>query len=161
MEFQDALSPTPTPVQFETVRDVLVRKGRGVWTIAPEATVYDAIAMMDERRVGALIVVQQGRVAGVISERDYARKVILKGRSSRDTLVGEIMTADVISAREDARVDECLQRMTLHRIRHLPVLDGEQLAGLVSIGDLVSSVLRSQAAAVEHLTSYVTGSYPR
>jgi CBS domain-containing protein len=148
-------------LQSETVGSLLTRKGSLVWTVSPEATVYEAIALMDEKRVGALIAMTGTQLAGVISERDYARKVILKGRSSKETRVGDIMSSPVITAAPGSRVNECLRLMADRRIRHLPVMDGADLVGIVSIGDLVNSVLRMQAAAVQELTSYVAGSYPR
>jgi CBS domain-containing protein len=144
----------------ETAADLLAQKGSHVWSIDPEASVFEAVQMMDEARTGALLVISAGRLTGMISERDYARKVILKGRSSRDTRVEEIMSAPAITAVPSDRVTDCLRRMTEHHIRHLPVMDGERIAGVVSIGDLVNAVLAAQAAEMRQLKHYVAGSYP-
>jgi CBS domain-containing protein len=144
----------------ETVRSILKTKGSQVWSLPPEATVYDALAVMAEKQVGALLVISQGKPVGVVSERDYARKVFLRGRSSMDTRLDEIMGSPVITVTPDHTVDECMRIMTHHRIRHLPVMDGEQLAGVVSIGDLVNSIISSQQATIEQLHSYIAGNYP-
>jgi len=147
-------------VPFEPVRAVLTRKGMDVWGIAPSATVFEAIALMDQRRVGALVVLSGAELAGIISERDYARKVILKGRSSKETLVSDIMTKDVITVSLEESVETCLRIMTNNRIRHLPVVDADELVGLVSIGDLVRSIISAQAAVLDHLNNYIAGNYP-
>jgi len=123
---------------LDTLDSVLRFKGRQVWSIAPTATVYEAIARMSEKSVGALLVLSEGRLEGIISERDYARKVILKERSSKDTPVWEIMTDRLITASPNSTVEECMRVMTENRIRHLPVVDGEKVVGIVSIGDLVN-----------------------
>src|ERR1700727_3046342 len=119
---------------LDTLDSVLRFKGRQVWSIAPTATVYEAIARMSEKSVGALLVLAEGRLAGIISERDYARKVILKDRSSKETQVWEIMTDRVFTAGPNNTVEECMRSMTEHRVRHLPVLEGEKVIGIVSIG---------------------------
>ncbi len=144
----------------DTLDSVLKFKGRQVWSIAPTATVYEAIARMSEKGVGALLVLSEGRLAGIISERDYARKVILKDRSSKETQVWEIMTDRVITASPHNTVEECLRSMTEHRIRHLPVLDGEKVIGVVSIGDLVNWTISAQEATIGHLEGYIEGRYP-
>lgn len=144
----------------ETVRQILSNKGRDVWSLPPDASVYDAVAMMAEKGVGALLVVDQGKLAGVVSERDYARKVILKGRSSMETRLSEIMTSPVITVTPDHTVDDCMRIVTDHRIRHLPVLDGDKLAGVISIGDLVRSIIANQEATIHQLHNYIAGSYP-
>jgi len=144
----------------ESAAQILERKGSQVWSIGPEASVYEAIELMDEVGAGALLVLSGGRVVGIISERDYARKVILKGRSSRDTRVSEIMSTPAITVTPDDRVIDCLRMMTERRIRHLPVLDNGALAGVLSIGDLVNAVLSAQAAEMKSLRSYVAGHYP-
>jgi CBS domain-containing protein len=144
----------------ETVRSILETKGSLAWSVAPEATVYEAIEMMAGRSVGALVVVSEGNLVGIVSERDYARKVILKGHSSRDTRVEEIMSSPVITVTPDHTVDECLRIATESRIRHLPVLDGGKLAGIVSIGDLVKAVVSAQAETIHQLNKYIAGSYP-
>ena len=144
----------------ETVRMILEKKGGAVWALPPEATVYEAIAMMAERGVGALLVVEGGKLAGILSERDYARKVILKGRSSKETSVREIMSSPVITVSPDQTVADCMQLVTARRIRHLPVVDGETIVGLVSIGDLVNEIISAQAHTIAQLQSYIAGSYP-
>lgn len=126
---------------MKTVEDILKAKGQSVWAIAPDVTVYNALQLMAEKDVGALVVVENERVIGIISERDYARKVILRGRSSVGTPVRDIMTPKVLSVRPDHTVEECLRLMTSIRIRHLPVLANNQLIGMVSIGDLVKEVI--------------------
>ncbi len=151
---------TTTVIRAEPVRSVLAVKGTAVWSIGPDATVYEAIKIMDERGVGALVVVSEGDLAGIVSERDYARKVILKGRSSKDTLVREIMTSEVYTAAPEDLIDDCLRVMTEKHIRHLPVLEGRSLAGIVSIGDLVSAIISAQADAIQHLHNYIAGAYP-
>jgi len=144
----------------ETIQSILLAKGSQVWALPPAATVYEAIALMAEKGVGALVVASGEKPDGIISERDYARKVILKGKSSRETLVREIMTSPVITVNPRQNVLECMRIMTAHRIRHLPVLDQERLAGMISIGDLVNSILSAQAETIQHLRRYVTGEYP-
>lgn len=144
----------------ETVRSILSRKGSQVWQTSPEATVYDALVMMAEKSVGALPVVSGGRLVGVISERDYARKVVLHGKSSPDTRVSEIMTGPPITVTPDHHVDDCMRIMTQHRVRHLPVLEEDRLVGLVSIGDLVNSIISVQAAKIDQLSAYIQGKYP-
>jgi CBS domain-containing protein len=142
---------------MKTVRSLLQVKGYDVWTIAPDASVYEALRVMDDKNVGALLVLEGDKLAGVISERDYARKVVLKGRSSVATPVRDIMTADVISVRPDQTVEECMALMTDKRIRHLPVLADGRLIGLISIGDVVKSIITEQGFMIEQLTSYIAG----
>ncbi|MCH7979297.1 MAG: CBS domain-containing protein [Acidobacteria bacterium] len=144
----------------ESVRLILKTKGSQIWSLAPSATVYEAISRMSEKNVGALLVVSEGKLVGIISERDYARKVILQGKSSKEILVGEVMTSPVITVTPDHTVDECMRIMTSHHIRHLPVLEGEKLAGAISIGDLVKAVISTQAETIQHLGNYITGKYP-
>ena len=145
---------------YDTVREVLQKKRRDVWSVSPDATVYEAIELMAEKRVGALLVLELSKLVGIISERDYARKVILKGRSSKETPVREIMTTPVIFVEPQYSVDECMKIITEHRIRHLPVLDGERVVGIVSIGDVVNWIISAQNHTIEQLQNYVTGRYP-
>ncbi len=145
---------------LDTLDSVLRFKGRQIWFIAPTATVYEAIARMSEKGVGALLVMSEGRLAGIISERDYARKVILKDRSSKETQVWEIMTDHVITATPRNTVEECLRSMTEHRIRHLPVLNGELVVGIVSIGDLVNWTITAHEETIGQLQGYIEGRYP-
>lgn len=139
------------------VKHLLESKGNAVYTIAPDAPVLEAIKQMAERSIGALLVMRNTELAGIITERDYARKVILKGRSSRDTAVSEIMTALPISVDPLASVDECMRLCTDRRIRHLPVVEGGRVSGLVSIGDLVKAVIDDQADEIDHLQRYISG----
>jgi len=143
----------------ETVRSILRRKGTAVWTVAPEATVYEAILRMAEKGVGALVVGDE-QVLGVISERDYARKVILKGKSSRETRVQDIMSTPAITVTPEHTVEECLEIITQNRIRHLPVVEQGRLAGLVTIGDLVGTIISAQTDTIHHLRNYIAGKYP-
>src|SRR5262249_36978669 len=135
----------------EPAKWILHHKGRAVWSISPDATVYDAIREMSDRHVGALVVLSAGKLAGIVTERDYARKVIRKGRQSRETHVSEIMTSPVLYVTPDQTVDECMRLMTDRRVRHLPVLEGDHVAGMLSIGDLVSWIIRSQGETIRHL----------
>jgi len=144
----------------EKIVSILNNKDSHVWSVDPDETVYDAIALMADKRIGALLVVSERRLIGIITERDYARKVILHGRSSRDTQVRDIMTNSLITVTPDHTVDECMRLVTEHRIRHLPVLDNDKLVGLISIGDLVNSIIEAQAQTINHLHSYITGGYP-
>jgi CBS domain-containing protein len=144
----------------ESIASILKTKGGDVWSLPPTATVYEAVEMMADKAVGALAVLSDGKLVGIVSERDYARKVILKGKSSKDTLVGEIMSSPVVTVDACRTVVECMRIMTAHRIRHVPVLDGGALAGIVSIGDLVKSIISAQAETIKQLRSYVTGQYP-
>lgn len=139
---------------------VLNRKGTHVWSVAPNATVFDAIQLMADKNVGALPVVESDRLLGLVSERDYTRKVALLGKSSKQTLVRDIMFTPLVPVTREHTVEECLRAMTEHRVRHLPVLEGEKLVGIVSIGDLVNWTISAQTATISHLESYITGRYP-
>ena len=145
---------------METVRDILEGKGHAVYSLPPEASVYDAIALMADKGIGAVLVMKEGRLAGIVSERDYARKVILKGKLSKETRLDEVMTSPVIIVGPDQTVDECMRIVTDRRIRHLPVLDGDEVVGVVSIGDLVRAIIAAQEATIHQLHNYIAGSYP-
>ena len=143
-----------------SVGTLLDRKGRRVFSIAPESSVYAAIEQMAERGIGALVVLQDGRLAGIFSERDYSRKVILAGRSSRETEVGEIMSTDLVTVTPTDSVNHCLRVMTDHRVRHLPVVADGSVVGVLSIGDLVKQVIAEQEDTIDQLHSYIAGAYP-
>lgn len=140
---------------MHTVSQLLQMKGTEIHTIGSDATVFDALKLMAEKDVGALVVVDDGRLAGIISERDYARKVILLGKSSHDMAVREIMTAKVITVHPGQTVEECMTLMTGKRVRHLPVTEGERLIGVLSIGDLVKDVITEQEQTIKQLESYI------
>lgn len=142
---------------MKTVRQILQEKGGNIWSITPDTLVYDALKLMAEKEVGALLVLEGGRLVGIISERDYARKVILKGKSSLDTPVKEIMTQKVIYVRPELTVEECMALMTEKHIRHLPVLEGDELVGVVSIGDLVKADIEAKVFMIKQLENYITG----
>ncbi len=138
-----------------TVRHLLDRKGRALFSIEPEDPVLEAIRMMADRHVGALLVMRGTELAGIVSERDYARKVVLLGRSSAETPVWQIMTSPVITVSLDASVQDCMRIVTERRIRHLPVMDGMRVVGMISIGDLVKAVIEEQQQTIEQLESYI------
>jgi len=140
-----------------TINEILTQKGSGIWTIPPDATVFEAIQMMAEKNVGALLVTDQGKLMGVVSERDYTRKVAIKGKSSKELKVREILSPKVIHATPGHSVEECMRMMTEHRIRHLPVLDGDKIAGVISIGDLVNWIISTQNAEIQQLEQYIAG----
>ena len=141
----------------DSVDLILKQKPRNVWSISPDQSVYEAIHEMADKQIGALLVLANAALVGIISERDYARKVILLGRSSKNTQVKEIMTSPVICVTPAHTVDECMALMTAHRIRHLPVTKGEQVVGVLSIGDLVKWIISAQEATIRHLETYITG----
>jgi len=143
-----------------SVGSVLAHKSSAVWSIAPNSTVFEAIQLMADKNVGALPVLDNGQLIGMISERDYTRKVSLKGKSSKQTPVREIMTQEVVTVKIADSINECMRVMTDCRIRHLPVMEGEKIVGLVSLGDLVKWVISAQAATIEALQKYITGDYP-
>lgn len=140
-----------------TVRSVLDQKGRNVYSVAPGATVFEALQLMADKNIGAVSVLEEGRMVGILSERDYARKVILEDRSSKHTTVDQIMTSPVRTVTEDQNLDDCMALMTEGRFRHLPVVDGDQVIGLVSIGDVVRAVIEWQAGLIDDLERYITG----
>lgn len=140
---------------MKSVRQLLQAKGATIFSITPEASVFSALKLMAEKDVGALLVVSGGRLAGIITERDYARKVILFGKSSHDMLVREIMTEKVVTVQPEQSVEDCMGLMTARRVRHLPVMDGDKLLGLLSIGDLVKEVIAEQEQTIRQLESYI------
>jgi CBS domain-containing protein len=143
-----------------TIEVILSQKSGEIWTTTPDATVYDAIALMAEKNVGALLVIEGDKLAGIISERDYSRKVMLRGKRSRETYVREIMTTELTTASPRQTVEECLRFMTEKRVRHLPVVGDGKLRGVISIGDLVKQVISVQSATLEQLRDYISGGYP-
>ncbi len=149
------------PVKLQDPVEVILKeKGREVYSITSGGTVYEALVMMEERQVGALLVMDDSELVGILSERDYARKVILAGRSSKKMMVREIMSSPVISVQLKTTVDECMQHMTDGRCRHLPVLEGDRVVGLVSLGDLVNWVMTKQDRRINDLEGYISGDYP-
>jgi CBS domain-containing protein len=144
----------------DTVRAVLDHKGIGVCAVTPETPVYEALEIMADRDIGAVLVMEDADLCGIFSERDYARKVILQGKASRETTVGEIMTSPAIVATLDLSVDDCMRLMTDYRIRHLPVTGEDAVIGMLSIGDLVNWIIRRQEEEIHHLHHYIAGSYP-
>ena len=144
----------------DTIGSILGKKQREIWSVAPQSSVYDAIALMAEKAIGAVLVILDQKLVGIVSERDYARKVILQGRSSKETRVEEIMTGTLIVVGPESTVDDCMKIMTRHRIRHLPVLEGGRLVGVVSIGDLVNALIADQAYTIDQLHTYIGSKYP-
>lgn len=140
-----------------TVRQILRKKGDQVWWVDPDATVYSVLELMAEKNIGAVLVMREGRLLGILSERDYARKVILLGRASATTPVRDIMSANVVCVRPDQTVAECMALMTAHRFRHLPVLEHGRIVGVISIGDVVKEVISEQQFIIEQLENYIIG----
>jgi CBS domain-containing protein len=139
------------------IRDLLRYKSGDVWTISPKATVYEALELMADKNIGALPVVEDGRLVGIFSERDYARKCILMGRHSRETLVSELMSSPVVTINADYTIEQCLSMMTERQFRHLPVVEADQLTGIVSIGDIGKWVISEQRSTIHDLEGYITG----
>jgi len=142
------------------VKDILRTKGHRVWLIRPDATVYEALELLAEKNVGAVLVMEDSRLVGIFSERDYARKVVLHGKASKTTSVREVMTERVMYVGPEQTAEECMALMTDKRVRHLPVLEGDQVIGVVSIGDVVKGIISEQEFLIEQLERYITGTYP-
>ena len=142
---------------MKTVREILQRKGNMVWSISPEATVYEALQVMADKNLGAVLVIKNDKVVGIMSERDYARKIILHGKSSKETLVKEIMSSMVIYVNTSLSVEECMALMINKRIRHLPVIENGNLSGIISIGDIVDAVIDEKEFVIDQLVHYITG----
>jgi len=140
-----------------TINEILSQKGTNVWAISPDATVFEAVQMMTDKNVGALLVTEHGKLVGIISERDYTRKVVVKGKSSKTTPVKDILSSQVIHVTPAHTVEECMRLMTDHHFRHLPVLDGDKIAGIISIGDLVNWIISAQHTTISQLQTYITG----
>ena len=139
------------------VKNILATKGTETFTITPDTSVYHALELMVEKNVSALLVMENDALAGIFTERDYARKVALKGKSSKDTLIGDIMTRDLITVKSESSIDECMELMTGKYIRHLPVVDDGKLAGIISIGDVVRSIIQEQKSIIGHMEQYIAG----
>ena len=140
---------------MKNATQLLAGKNTTVWVISPDSSVLDAIKLMGEKEIGALLVTQFDTLIGIVSERDYARKVILKGKESRNTPISEIMTANVVTVGPDESIDQCLALMTKHKIRHLPVIENGRIVGVLSIGDLVKAIIAEQSDTIAHLEGYI------
>jgi len=140
-----------------TIGEILHHKGTQVWSISPDETVFDAIELMAEKNIGALLVTQSNRLVGILTERDYTRKVALKGKSSKQTAVKEILSGDIIHVTPDHTVEDCMRLMTENRVRHLPVLESGRIVGVVSIGDLVNWIITAQTSTINQLQTYISG----
>jgi CBS domain-containing protein len=158
MQVRDA--PESTIHFDEPIAWLLSQKGRAVWSISPESTVYEAIDWMSKANIGALMVLSAEKLVGIISERDYARKVILKGRQSRETRVREIMSMPVFCVAPETSIDECMRVMASRLVRHLPVLEDERVVGMISMGDLVKWIISSHEQTIHQLENYIGGTYP-
>ena len=139
---------------------LLHHKSSALWSIGPEATVFEAIQLMANKNIGSLLVMSGGRLVGVMTERDYARKIALHGKSSKQTLVKEILSRDVITINPQDSVEQCMKLMTEKRVRHLPVMDGSKVIGIISIGDLVNWIISTQDATIEQMERYIAGGVP-
>jgi CBS domain-containing protein len=142
------------------ISSILTQKTSALWSIAPEATVFEAIKLMAEKNIGSLLVMSGGRLAGLFTERDYTRKVALQGKTSKETRVWEIIPREVVTVTPDDSVEECMRLMTEKRVRHVPVVEGVNVVGLVSIGDLVNWIISTQNAHIEQMEQYISGSVP-
>ena len=142
------------------ITSVLVNKTSALWSVAPESTVFEAIKLMADKNIGALLVMSEGKLAGMFTERDYTRKVALFGKTSKDTRVWEIIPHEVVTVTTDDSVEDCMRLMTEKRVRHLPVVEGTNVVGIISIGDLVNWIISTQNAHIEQMEQYITGSVP-
>ena len=142
------------------ISSILTNKTSALWSIAPEASVFEAIKLMAEKDIGSLVVMSGGKLAGLFTERDYTRKVALQGKTSKETQVGEIIPFKVVTITPEDSVEDCMRLMTEHRVRHLPVVEGDQVVGIISIGDLVNWIISAQNAAIEQMEQYISGSVP-
>ncbi len=140
-----------------TIGEILNQKGGAVWSISPATMVFDAIQMMADKNVGALLVIEGDKLVGIISERDYTRKIALKGKSSKKTAVREILSENIITVTPSHTVEDCMRLMTEHRVRHLPVLEGNKIIGVISIGDLVNWIISAQTTTIHQLRTYISG----
>jgi CBS domain-containing protein len=140
-----------------TISEILSHKGTTAWSISPDATVFEAVLMMTDKNIGALLVTENNKLVGIISERDYTRKVVVKGKASKSTAVKEILSSHVIHVSPSHTVEECMRLMTDHHFRHLPVLDGDKIVGIISIGDLVNWIISAQHTTISQLQTYITG----
>ena len=142
-----------------TIAQLLNAKGKQIWSVEPKATIFEALEIMSEKGIGALLVMEDGKLKGIFSERDYARKVILKGKSSKETPVGELMTKKVFYIDSQKTINDCMAMMTAKRIRHVPVIEDNQVMGIVTIGDVVNQIISEQEVTINHLENYITGSH--
>ena len=143
---------------MRSVQDILNSKGTDVWSVKPDDIIFDAIQLMADKSIGALLVMEEDKLVGIVTERDYARKVVLEGKSSREALIHEVMTTKVLCVSPERTIDECMALMTDKRIRHLPVVDHKQVVGFLSIGDLVKAVISEQKILIDQLQHYISGS---
>jgi len=143
---------------MRTVREILNKKGNLIWSVSPEATVYEALQLMAEKEAGAVLVIENGKIKGILSERDYARKVVLHGKFSKDTSVKDIMSDHVIYVEPSQSIEECMSIMINKKIRHLPVMENNRLSGIISIGDVVEAVLEEKDTVIGELTRFIQGS---
>jgi CBS domain-containing protein len=145
-------------MNMTTVKSVLLSKGSTIWSVAPETTVFDALKIFAEKNIGALVVIQKETMVGIFSERDYARKIVLKGESSHTTIVKDVMTSTVLSVHPEQSIEECMALMTNKHVRHLPVVENGSLIGLISIGDVVKAIISEHEYTIKQLENYITGS---
>jgi len=144
---------------MKTVNDILKGKKTEIWSISPAATVFEALKIMGEKEIGAVIVIEKGKMIGIISERDYARKIILKDKTSKNTTVHEIMTSKMFTVKPENTLEECMVLMTAKHVRHLPVFDKDKLVGLISIGDVVKAIISEKDILIQELSDYIAGKY--